>query len=294
MKAYVAYQYGSDISQIFKLLKENNISFYDSLSDVQVGKSLKHALVESIKECDFVIVVYDNQNGNLAYEAGIAAGIKKPIFSIISADGSAFPDFLMDDVHVLAGPSDYQKIKFSFGIFIKKIRPQRTKTSKQGLKKVFKPDVPLYHKINWLSEYEKVEQHNEREIEFFLEKVFKHYSISYNMKPVKSKGYLADFSITSDRLYPYFGNPILVEVRKELYPRQLNHYLKTFSEAIERANAKYLFVFYNEGDNGILSRFPIVGNIIFLHLEGFLKYLNNDDFEHAIIKYRNELIHQSL
>lgn len=41
MKAFIAYHYGADISQLFQLLKDWKIQFFDSMSDVIVGKSFQ-------------------------------------------------------------------------------------------------------------------------------------------------------------------------------------------------------------------------------------------------------------
>ena len=39
---------------------------------------------KTISECDFVILIYTSVNPNIAFEAGVAFSINKPIFAIVS------------------------------------------------------------------------------------------------------------------------------------------------------------------------------------------------------------------
>src|SRR5437868_5548590 len=102
MKAFVSYNYGTDLSVVFDLLKSEDINFFDSMSDIVIGKSFQEAIISGIKECDIFVVIYESSNANVAFECGLALALRKPIFAIIATNEEDLPDFLFDSVHVFA------------------------------------------------------------------------------------------------------------------------------------------------------------------------------------------------
>ncbi len=84
MKAFLSYDFRDNISAITSLLTRQGVEVFDSLNDIQYGTSFQKAIKNAISECDFLLLIYSNENPNIAFEAGIAVSSNKPIFSVIS------------------------------------------------------------------------------------------------------------------------------------------------------------------------------------------------------------------
>mgnify|MGYP003576960868 CR=1 FL=1 len=290
MKAFVSYPFGTDMTKVFRLLKEHNIEFFDGTANLLWGTTIHETIIRAITDCDLMFVVYPEPNANIAYEVGVAAALKKPIFSIIAIEGSQWPDFLMDTVHVFSAPEDYHKLKFTFEIFIKKIKPKRSKSRKKTQKqsKQFDP-------IDWLEYYHEISGKNERYLEDFVEQLLKHYQLEYSKRTNNQAGYVADFSFWSDPLENILGNPILIEVKKQITPRNIDALQKQIKRALEKTNAKGGIVFYNELTGSPKNIWEATtSNILFISILKLIEKLQSKDFEDAIASCRNEIIHKPL
>jgi len=288
MKAFVSYRYGTNISVVFDILKSHGIDFFDSNSDILIAKSFQDAISKGIQECDFFVTIYDAANANTAFEIGLAYAMKKPIFAIINTSHQDFPDFLIESVHIQSPADDFDKIKYSFDIFIKNIKPK---------KKIVRPNRRLESKTvnqNWLELYSLIEQKNEITLEKFIGDLLEKYNIEViENKWHKDSSFIADFCIWSDLLTNTLGNPILIEVKKEIHSRNLKLILSDFTKALDKSNAKTGIVFYdrltNVDSSELLNRNS--SRLFFVEIKEFLKALNYVDFNQAIINIRNNTFH---
>ena len=288
MKAFVSYRYGSDISVVFDILKNHGIEFFDSNSDIMIGKSFQEAISKGIQECGFFVTIYESANANIAFEIGLAYALKKPIFAIINTSVQDFPDFLIESVHVQSQANDYEKIKYSFDIFIKNIKPKKksSKSKHTILQKTVFQD--------WLEVYNSIEQKNEITLEKFINEILEKYKIEViENKWNKNSSFIADFCIWSDSLTNALGNPILIEVKREIHSRNLKHILSDFTKALDKSNAKTGIVFYDYLTN--IDRTELINKsssqLFFIEIKEFLQTLNNVDFNQAIISIRNKTIY---
>lgn len=288
MKAFVSYRHGTNISVVFDILKNHGIEFFDSNSDIMIAKSFQEAISKGVQECDFFVTIYESANANTAFEIGLAYALKKPIFAIINAPGQDFPDFLIESVHVQSRADDYEKIKYSFDIFIKNIKPKKKST---------KPKRRIEQKSvhqNWLEIYNSIEHKNEITLEKFIGEILDKYKIDViENKWNKASSFIADFCIWSDSLTNTLGNPILIEVKKEIHSRNLKHILSDFTKALDKSNAKTGIVFYNNllnvDNTELLNKSS--SRLFFIEIKEFLMTLNNVDFNQAIINIRNKTVH---
>jgi nucleoside 2-deoxyribosyltransferase len=288
MKAFVSYRHGTNISVVFDILKNHGIEFFDSNSDIMIGNSLQEAISKGVQECDFFVTIYESANANTAFEIGLAYALKKPIFAIINASGQEFPDFLIEAVHVQSRADDYEKIKYSFDIFIKNIKPKKKSTTTKhriAEKSVFQ---------DWLEIYNSIEQKNEITLEKFISEILEKYKIEViENKWNKDSSFIADFCIWSDPLSNSLGNPILIEVKREIHSRNLKLILSDFAKALDKTNAKTGIVFYdyltNVDKNELINKSS--SRLLFIEIKEFLQTLNNVDFNQAIINTRNKTVH---
>jgi hypothetical protein len=291
MRAYLSYQHGDDISTIIQILETERIDIYNSKSDLSISKSLQDSIKNAIKESDFVILVYTKGNSNIAFEAGIACGLNKPIFAILSPEGDQ-PDFLLDSTYVHALPNEFGKIKFSFSVFYSKIpRKKIINTVKKPSKWYGGGDVIITESL--LNMYDGVDKSSGIEIENYFQKVLEYFNIISIKKEVNAGSeYSADFAIWDDTMANMFTNPILVEIKSELTPGTLQN----LTQRIEKSNSKYLdsswLVFYDRLRDLNPDFLPSNNKLLFINISNFLKQLRITDFSKSVRKIRNEIIHK--
>jgi len=142
--------------------------------------------------------------------------------------------------------------------------------------------------------YSLIEQKNEITLEKFIGDLLEKYNIEViENKWHKDSSFIADFCIWSDLLTNTLGNPILIEVKKEIHSRNLKLILSDFTKALDKSNAKTGIVFYdrltNVDSSELLNRNS--SRLFFVEIKEFLKALNYVDFNQAIINIRNNTFH---
>lgn len=103
-----------------------NIEVFDSQMNLEYGSSLQQSIKGAVMQCDFLVFVYTQDNPHIAFEAGVAVAANKPIFSLFA--GGKEHTFLMDYPYVNALPTEIEKIKFAFELFL-----QNTFTKKESI-----------------------------------------------------------------------------------------------------------------------------------------------------------------
>lgn len=289
MKVFLSYEFKDNISEIIKILKDQGIEIFDSLSDIEYGNSYQKAIKNAIKECDFVFLVCTNENQNIAFEAGIAIGSNKPIFSVLSLANNNF-DFLFDSTYVQALPSEIDKIKFNLEIFLKNIKPKKT-SSKLKPHKFYGGGFPNYfNDIN--NNYNSIINKNEKEFELLFKDIFEKYQLNViqNKFDYKSKFY-ADFCVWSDKLSNVLGNPILIEIKKEINSKNIIDLKNNIEKLISNNSAESCLVFYDILIDIGKRDLPNSSKYLFINISDFIEKLNEGDFNQSIRKIRNEIIH---
>ncbi len=292
MKAFLSYRFGDDTNTIQKILKDNDVQVFDGMSDLTIGKSLQQAIKNSIKECDFVIIIYTEANSNIAFEAGVACALNKPILSIVSTNSTDEPDFLFDSILVRSSPDEYEKIKFSFDLFLKNIKPKTTSSYELRRSKYHKfygggeaIDI-RYEKLNSLW---KSLDDSHQNIENFFKEVFNQYNIKFVENSLSTEDrFNADFSIWSDALSSIMGNPILVEIKRNLNQNNVS----TFLDQLTKFNNSYNYLIFYKTLKPESFSLPNSNKYLFIKIEDFLQKLKLNDFDNSIRIIRNEIAHK--
>lgn len=292
MKAFVSYQHGANIYPLFDILRDYSIDFFDTYQDVSIGSSFQEALANGIRDCDFFVVVYQKANPNIAFETGLAVALKKPIFAIINTEEiSDFPDFLLDSVHVQSEPSEYEKIRYNFEIFLKNIKPKKHSIPKS------KKQPEKLAQTDWVDQFNSLNIKNEISLEKFINEVLSKNKVDVIKNNWNNKEqFIADFCIWSDSLNNILGNPILIEIKKTLNKRNLKHTHAQITKAINQTNAKFAIVIYVEL-NSIEEEEVIKLNsprILFVNILELLERVEKSGFNKAVLDYRNKMAHNSV
>jgi hypothetical protein len=291
MKAYISHQFKDNISEIVKLLNNLRVDIFDSQTDVQYGKSLQKSIKDSINECDFMIIVYSHANPNIAFEAGIGVTLNKPIFSIVSEKKND-PDFLFDSTYVHALPEEVNKIEFNLKIFLDNIKPKKRTTSvKIKKQKFYGGGYPNYYdKI--LSWYLGINDSTEKDYELLFKQIFELYNLSVIQNKLDSNiNFLTDFCIWSDELNSIIGNPILIEVKKEINKHNIDNLKETVFSLVNNNSAESCLVFYESLKDISKKDLPNTSRYLFIQISDFIEKFKTSDFNESIRKTRNEIVH---
>lgn len=289
MKAFLSHQFRDNISEISNLLVNNGVEVFDSMVDIEYGSSFQKSLSNAIKNCDFVVLIYSSANPNIAFEAGIAVALKKPIFTIVSTLDSK-PDFLLDSTCVHAQPSEIDKLRFNLNIFLKNIKPRKrveTKVSHEwnvgGNRNKYKSILNLYNNIKPKSE---------RNYENLFQEIFYLYNLNIIKNKIDSKvNFCADFSIWSDKLNNVIGNPILIEVKNEINKRNINKIKNSINQLINTNHSESYLIFYDQLYDINKKDLPNTSRCLFIQILDLIEKLKDYDFDGSIRAIRNEIAH---
>jgi hypothetical protein len=289
MKAFLSYDFRDNISAITSLLTRQGVEVFDSRNDIQYGTSFQKAIKNAISECDFLLLIYSNENPNIAFEAGIAVSSNKPIFSIISEKKND-PDFLFDSTYVHALPNEIEKIEFNLKIFLDKIKPKKSSVTTK--KHIFYGGGEPNHYIDIHNKYININVKSERNYELFFKDIFEIYKLNVIQNKFDTNSdFYTDFCIWSDKLSNVIGNPILIEVKKEINNKVLDSITENISKLLANNFAESCLIFYDTLKGIEKKNLPNTSNYLFIQISDFIAKLNDGDFNDSIRKIRNEIVH---
>lgn len=287
MKAFLSYKFQDDVSSIINLLKDKEIEIFDSMTDIKYRDSFQKAIKQSISECDFLLLIYSSINPNIAFEAGIAVSMNKPIFAIINNNHC---DFLFDSTYVYALPNEIDKIKFNFEIFLNKIKSfPKSNTIKKHV--FYGGGLPNYYN-EIINSYINTQVKNEKEYKLFFKNILEKSNLDFVQQTVDPKSDIhADFCIWSNDLSNVLGNPILIEIKKEINTNNIK-YIKDFVNKLISDNlAKSCLFFYEDLKGMSKKQLPNNNTSLFIQISDLIDKLNKNDFNESIRKIRNEIVH---
>lgn len=287
MRAFVSYRFGDNISNILSLLHDKHIDVFDNLTDLQVGTSFQQAIKDSIAAADFILLVYTQPNTNLSFEAGVALGLGKPIFSILSPQIEP-QDFLFDSTYVYCSPQETSKIDFSLTLFINNLKPKKSQLPSS--RTYFGGGVP--HPSDYF--YNKFLQLKNRD-EKSYESLFKEIFDSYQLNVVANVGSTEigpDFSIWNDNLTNVLTNPILVQLVKKLTRAKLRTLEDWFHDTLAKNPTSSFLIFYDDLSGVVKKELPSNPKCFYIQIADFMSYLRETGFNEAISKIRNQVVHK--
>lgn len=291
LKAYLSYSHGDDITTISALLNECGVSVYDSNKMLQIRDSMQLSMVNAIKECDFVVLVYSTDNAYIGFETGIAVASNLPIFAIINPIVDD-PYFLYDSTWIRSLPTDRSTIQFSFDIFMKGIeylakRPSKSKSKENAniAKQPVAKDLAVMIRNFDFS--------NERTMASFIMQVL----LAYGIKAIENPGdykedFPADFSIWSDPLQGILTNPIKIEIKKRLTEGNLNTFYKSVTAKELTTLSGSWIIFYSEISQKLKNDLRQSSRVLFIDIHNLADKLLTLSFNDAIKQLRNDLVHK--
>lgn len=289
MKAFLSYQFKDNVRGVVNLLHEKGIETFDSMTELETANSLQKSIKKAITECDFVFLIYTSANPNIAFEAGVAYSLNKPIFSIIS-EYNDIPDFLFDSPYVYATPSEIEKIEFNLSIFIKSVKPKTKAPVLKKHKYYGGGNTNFYNEIHY--NYMNLNKNLERDYEILFKDILEKYQLNVIQDKFDSaSNFYTDFCIWSDKLSNVIGNPILIEIKRELNTLNINQIKNSVDEILNKNIAECCLIFYDDLVGVSKSDLPNSSRYLFINIIDFIEKLNTNDFNESIRIIRNDIVH---
>jgi|GEM_PF-3768820 len=297
MRAYLSYRYGDDASIIRSLLAKHDIEVFDSISDIKIGDSLQQAIKIAIRNSDFLVFIYSADNPNIAFEAGLAVALNKPIFSILAGGGE--DTFLLDSTYVHATPVEEDKVKFSLELFLNNLfskAPKKSVVAARPSKFYGGGDlIPRARYFDIVRHYNSTRNKLGSTLEVLFQEIFEANQVAVIKQStfeLKEREWKPDFSIWDDKLSVLFGNPIIIEIKRQITKSNLSSLLSNL-ESLKTSNPiGGVLIFYEELKAVKESELPATPSRLFIPIGKLVDLMETNNFSSAVIKFRNRLVHQ--
>ncbi|HEY9601213.1 MAG TPA: hypothetical protein V6C85_06350, partial [Allocoleopsis sp.] len=109
------------------------------------------------------------------------------------------------------------------------------------------------------------------------------------------QNFYPDFAVWIDELEPYFGNPILIEVKRQINTdRQTKYVIEQVLHYISLSNVRAVIVFAAQISSEAMQIASSYPNLYFFELHDFLKRLGQESLGQIIRNERNARVHGRL
>ncbi len=187
-------------------------------------------------------------------------------------------------------PNEIEKIEFNLKIFLDKIKPKKSAATTK--KHIFYGGGEPNHYTDIYKKYIDIHVKSERNFELFFKDVFEIYKLNVIQNKFDAKSdFYTDFCVWSDKLSNVIGNPILIEIKKEINSRVLENITENIGKLLTNNFAESCLVFYDTLKGIEKKNLPNTSNYLFIQISDFIAKLNDGDFNDSIRKIRNEIVH---
>ncbi len=287
-KCYISAPSDFDLTKIELLLSKLNVD-YHNFYDFSIGTTFSDLISRKIRESDFIISILTSENANVLFELGVAEGMKKPVFILIDKDYKV-PFFLEQKLFYQTNFTDTKLIELALSNFIADINTKTPTQRKIKEKKEFLSIDETNDLIRHISHLRK--EHREQDLFNLIKDIFSKLNIQNTSLSEAPRDRGADLIIRSKELTPYFGNPILVEVKSgSLSPQRLIETQDRLQGYISRTEAKGGIILYLDKAGRRFNLPTKNPYILCFDLEDFIFGISSDGLEKFLIKRRNEIAH---
>jgi hypothetical protein len=229
LTCFIAAEQGPEKVHLRRQLENRNVTCFSL--DSSVSKAPIISVYSFIERSDFVASILSaNSSPNLAYELGLAHGLRKPLL-LFAHESSSIPFDLASanflPISLLGSPqwSDY------IDAFLKTIYPSKSRLRKASIRKSV-GDPRRWREIR--IDYEQLLQSDrpaEAGLENLVERAFKQGGFSLSRSPSPDFG--ADFALATPKLVAVYSLPILVEVKNNSRPHLAQEAINRLSMLIQ-------------------------------------------------------------
>ena len=288
LTCFVSSPVGTDLSGLLRIIENNNLHVLDPNRFAPGAVKIAEKLIDGIKRADLIIGVLNSEssNANVMYELGCATALEKRILIIVS-DESEVPSDLQGLVKVKSSLDNREAIEFAIqqilnapspGIISRKTLSAKTKSLKQKVDLFFEELAELN------------QNYSPKKLEDLVRRILSESGVSVISQP-KYENIMPDFAIWIDELEPYFGNPILVEIKGNLDASKAKYTLEQSLHYMSLSKARAVLVFAFSISPDTFNTVPKLPNVFFFDLRELLPSLREKSLGEVIRDRYNSIVH---
>ncbi|BAZ09705.1 hypothetical protein NIES4071_15150 [Calothrix sp. NIES-4071] len=291
LRCFLSAPAGTDFSGLLEVLKENDIHLLDPARFDPGAVKISDKIIDCIKNADLVIAILGTaaSSANVLFELGCASVLGKQVL-IIAPDGYEIPTDIKDLLYIRSTPSNREAISFAIEQILN--APRYDNNSEERLLDKTKPlgsvADDLLGRLNDLGD-----NLLECNVEDVVKTMFKASGVL--TRTTHNSNIYADFAVWIDELEPYFGNPILIEVKREISTEmQAKYVAEQVLHLAHLSNVRVVIIFASHISREALQFVLSYFNLYFFDLNDFLGRLREESIGQIIRTERNARVHGRL
>jgi hypothetical protein len=289
LAAYISAPIGVDTRAIRHAFESRGVRTFSPDQLDLPGMRLGDILREAVQRADLVVAVVDPTTASnfVCYELGYAEGMNKPAFVLLTREASpslwmsgGVPYFRFD-------PANPSALDFAVS--------QILEIAHHGPKTVSSPPKrtrPLGERADTLLAQlrERGDDISPEDLESIIRSAIQESGVTtISAGDTRDRG--IDFTVWSNDLSPWVGNPIAIEVQRVLSSRtEVMAILAEMRKAMERGDIPWGMLIYVRSATN-LENLILAPNIILMSAQEFLESLRTTSFGDLIRRIRNQRVH---
>lgn len=281
---------GTDFSGLLEALQENNIHLLDPAKFAPGAVKIIDKIIDGINSADLVIAVLGAASSdNVLFELGCASALGKQVLVIVP-EGYEIPSDIKDLLYIRTNPNNREAISFAIEQILN--APRQEKNNKERLPNKTKPLGSVAHDLlNKLNNLE--DTLLERNVQDIVQAMLEASGIPTIRQQKFNRRF--DFAVWIDELEPYFGNPILIEVEREIITEMQAKYIaENILHHAHLSNVRAVIIFASRMSREAVEFVSSYFNLYFFDLNDFLRRLHEESLGQIIRNERNARVHGKL
>lgn len=303
LKSFVSAPAGTDLSELLKTLDENNIHILDPNGFAPGAIKMTDKIIDGLNHADLMVAVLGtaNSSGNVLFELGCASALGKKSLVIVPEDYE-IPSDIRSLVHIRTTPNNREAINFALEQILN--APESVDKQQTDLTDLSEKSKPLGTVANNLLKQFYALPNNpiEREIIALVTGILRASGLSFksdqkypSTENIRTENIRPDLVVWIDELEPYFGNPILIEVKKQIISsKDARATIQQVLNYLSVSHLKLVIVLATEISPSALEIIASEPDLYFFELPQILARLQNESFSQIVVKERNARVHGRL
>lgn len=289
LRCFVSAPAGTDLSQLLEALKENNIHILDPARFAPGAVKITDKIIDGISHADLFIAVLGtaDSSANVLFELGCASALGKQTLVIVP-EVYEIPSDIKDLLYIRTPPDNREAINFALEQILN--APKQEKNYNARLLDKTKPlgslADDLLNRLNSLVEFS-----SERSFQGIVQEMIEASGVQTLTQQIHPKIH-HDFAVWIDELEPYFGNPILIELKAQLNTAtQAKNVVEKLLHYMSLSNVRAVIIFSPQISSEAINAVSSYPNLYFFDLHEFLKRLREESLGQIIRNERNARVH---
>lgn len=292
LQCFISAPGGTDLSQLLQVLREHDIRVLDPDKFAPGAVKFTEKIIASIEQSDLVIAVLGaaTSSANVLFELGCAFALGKQTL-VIAPQDYEIPSDIRDSLYIRATPDNQEAINFAIDQILSAPYPEETHESRltDESKPLGQLADDLLHRLT-----DPGEVLLERDVANIVGNILEASGFRYRMESTYSN-IRPDLVVWMDELEPYFGNPILIEVKRQINsPDQAKYVAEQAMRYTSLSGVPTVIVFADQISPAAMSMIARYPNLYFFDLREILARLRKASLGQIIRKERNSRFHGRL